>query len=161
MKCIITIKNKEKIIQTQGGPRPLWAPTWVCPYLVDMIVAYLDGATIKSLSPTIFFSTLSYTPIIHISGKQLSWLLHFGVLSKLLHNWLNRLDPHFLQSNYPVLVQFTFCDISSFLKPPDQINVQFPIELVELASLVRFLKPWSNMKMFSFNCKTLSKMFLP
>ena len=117
----------------------------------------LGWCSIKSLSSTFFFPHF----ILH-SHHSYQWLTMamiatFCVLSKPLHNWSNCPDPRFLQSNHPLLVEFTFCGIISFLKQLDWINVWFPIEPIELASLVRFLKPWSNLKMFSFDCKT----FLP
>ena len=57
--------------------------------------------------------------IITIQSK----LLHFGILSKPVHNQSSRPDWQFLQSNCLIPVNFTFWDI--FDKQPDQISVRF------------------------------------
>ena len=63
----------------------------------------------------------------------------FGILIKPVQNRLNRANPVFwrLTRRFPILS--TFFHFSDFEREPDRIRHQ---SLVELAGLVRFLKPW-------------------
>ena len=69
----------------------------------------------------------------------------FGILIKPVQNRLNRAGPVFWRLNRRFPILFTFFHFSDFEREPDRIRHRSPVEPVEPAGPVRFLKPWEKL----------------